>query len=182
MPQMAEREPFRIVIVGTCGAGKSTLGRRVARRFEIDHIELDELYWGPNWTPVPEVDFRTRLSARLAAESWVVTGNYSKYRPDIFARASHVVWLNYSAWTVGHQLLSRSVRRAATREKLFGGCVETFRQTFASRDSILLYAIQTFRSNRREYRKLFDSDQYRTVERVELQSRHQAETWISSLG
>jgi ABC-type taurine transport system ATPase subunit len=43
-----EREPerlMRIVVVGTSGAGKTTLARKIAAVLELQHIELDAINW-----------------------------------------------------------------------------------------------------------------------------------------
>ncbi len=40
---------MNINVVGTSGSGKSTLARRLAHRLELPWIELDRLYWRPNW-------------------------------------------------------------------------------------------------------------------------------------
>ncbi|MPZ15785.1 MAG: hypothetical protein GEU73_15410 [Chloroflexi bacterium] len=44
----------RVVVVGTSCAGKTTLARRLARILASEHVELDSLYWGPEWTPRPD--------------------------------------------------------------------------------------------------------------------------------
>ena len=40
---------MRINVVGTSGCGKSTVGKRIAERLSVPYIQLDELYWKPNW-------------------------------------------------------------------------------------------------------------------------------------
>ena len=36
---------MRIVVVGTSGAGKTTLARRIAALLKLPHIELDAINW-----------------------------------------------------------------------------------------------------------------------------------------
>lgn len=43
----------RISVVGTSGSGKTTLARKIAKTYELPHVELDQLQWEPNWTAVP---------------------------------------------------------------------------------------------------------------------------------
>src|SRR5262245_13696918 len=90
------RHGQRIVIVGTTGSGKSTLARHLADRLNLSHIELDALYWGPNWIPCPEDDFRARVKDASAEERWVVDGNYNAVRNLVWPSADTVIWLDYS--------------------------------------------------------------------------------------
>ncbi|WP_262355798.1 shikimate kinase, partial [Klebsiella pneumoniae] len=48
---------MNINVVGTSGSGKSTLARRLAHRLELPWIELDRLYWRPNWQGAPDEAF-----------------------------------------------------------------------------------------------------------------------------
>jgi len=39
----------RIVIGGSIGSGKSTLAKKIAKKLNIEHIELDSLVWLSDW-------------------------------------------------------------------------------------------------------------------------------------
>ena len=43
----------RTVVVGTTGSGKTTVAAELARRLGVSHVEMDALYWGPDWTSPP---------------------------------------------------------------------------------------------------------------------------------
>jgi hypothetical protein len=43
-------------------------------------VELDALFWGPDWTPVANEVFRSRVVEALAADRWGVDGGYSQVR------------------------------------------------------------------------------------------------------
>jgi energy-coupling factor transporter ATP-binding protein EcfA2 len=47
----------RIVVVGTTSSGKSTLAKALSERLNLDFIELDALYWEPNWKGADPVTF-----------------------------------------------------------------------------------------------------------------------------
>ena len=55
---------MNINVVGTSGSGKSTLARRLAHRLELPWIELDRLYWRPNWQGAPDEAFSPPLPPR----------------------------------------------------------------------------------------------------------------------
>ena len=48
----------RVVVIGTSCVGKTTFARSLARVLRFPHIELDTLYWQPNWVPRASDEFR----------------------------------------------------------------------------------------------------------------------------
>lgn len=161
---------LRVAVVGTSCSGKTTLARRIAQTNGIPHIELDVLYWGPNWTPQPIEDFRELVIKVAAGQSWVIDGNYSSVRDIIWPRATHLVWINLSFAIVFWRALSRTFKRVITREQLFAGNRETVRLAFFDRDSILWWVIRTHHRRRREYRDIFSSGSYPHLEVFEVRN------------
>jgi adenylate kinase family enzyme len=51
----------RVVVFGTTGSGKSTLAESLAARHGLRLIELDALFWGPDWQPARLELFRHRV-------------------------------------------------------------------------------------------------------------------------
>ncbi len=82
-------------------------------------------------------------------------GNYSRVRDIIWDRADTVVWLDFPLVVIMGRLLWRTLSRIVTREDLWHGNRESARMTFCSRDSILLWALTTYRRRRRGYHALF---------------------------
>lgn len=138
----------RVAVVGCTGAGKSTLSARLAELIGAKHTQLDNLYHGPDWTPRPDDDFRQDVAEAVAEDAWVIDGNYANLRGEIWSRATTVIWLDYPLTTCFRRLLSRTIRRAATGEVICNGNRESWRQSFASSDSILLWAIRTHKKVR----------------------------------
>ena len=66
----------RILVIGSTGSGKTTLAEHIAKKLNIPHVELDGLFWEPNWTPATKEVFRERVQAATQCEAWVVDGNY----------------------------------------------------------------------------------------------------------
>ena len=66
----AELDPRwrRVAVIGTSCSGKTTFASRLSKLLDVRHIELDTLYWGPNWTARPSDDFR-RDTAEAVAEA-----------------------------------------------------------------------------------------------------------------
>ncbi|OQY23050.1 MAG: adenylate kinase [Anaerolineaceae bacterium 4572_32.1] len=168
----------RINVVGTTGSGKTTLAHRLGRILQIPHVELDALHWGPDWMPASLAVFRERVALALSGECWVVDGNYSKTRDIIWSRADTVVWLDYALPLIMGRLLWRTLHRVVAREELWGGNRESLRTTFFSRDSILLWALQTYRRRRREYPALLARPEHAHLTLVRLRSPQETADWL----
>jgi adenylate kinase family enzyme len=163
------------VVIGTSCSGKTTLARRIAGALGAPHVELDALNWGPNWAGCPEEDLRLAVRERVSGACWVVDGNYSKVQDIVWPLATDAVWLNYPFPLVFARALRRTLRRAFTREELFGGCRESFRNSFLSRDSILWWVITSFRRRRRQYERMFEAGTFPQVRLTELRRPGEAE-------
>jgi adenylate kinase family enzyme len=172
---------LRFAVVGTSGCGKSTFAKRLSAILGLPHIELDSLFWGPNWTPVPPQEFREKVVAATAGPAWVCDGNYRPVRDIVWDRATSVVWLNYPLRVVFGRTLRRTLRRWWSKEQLFAGNRESLRMSFFSRDSILLWVLQTHTNRQREYRQLFTDPLYAHLRRIEFQRSSQAKDWLATI-
>ena len=145
---------WRVVVIGTTGSGKSTVAERLAAQTGLRIVELDALYWGRDWQGVPVDLFRHRVERETRDGGWIVVGNYGQVRDLVWPSADTLVWLDLPLSLVMWRLVRRTIRRAVTREELWGtGNRESFVNAFLSRQSILLWALRTHRRNREKYGK-----------------------------
>lgn len=169
---------LRILVIGTTCCGKTTFARRLSERLHIPHIELDALYWLPNWVSREPEEFRTLVKDAIANEHWVLDGNYGTIRDLVWPRATMVIWLNYGFSQVLAQGIKRTVRRALTRQVLYSNNTESLTKALFSRDSILWWLVKTYHRRRRSYRRIFDDDMYRNLKKVELRRPSQSEEYL----
>jgi adenylate kinase family enzyme len=114
----------RIAVIGTSGAGKTTMARAIGERFSLTHIELDAINWQAGWRDLDQHDqgeFVRRVTAAIQEEAWVVDGGYSSVRDILYRRATHLVWLDYERPVIMARVIRRSVLRAALRTELWAG-------------------------------------------------------------
>jgi len=170
----------RIVILGTTGSGKSWLAARLAARLGLHVVDLDALFWGPDWQPVPVELFRYRVECEIREGGWIVAGNYYQARDLVWEAADTLVWLDLPLPLVMARLLRRTARRIVTREDLWGtGNRETALRSFFSRQSILLWALKTHRRNRARF--FADSERLAKTKRVvRLRSRREVERFAEA--
>lgn len=171
----------RIVVVGTSGSGKTTLTRQLSALLHIPAVELDALHWEANWTPAPLVVLRERVNVALSGEAWAVDGNYSKVRDFTWGRADTVIWLDYSLWVVMRRVLWRTFSRIISREELWHGNRERLGNALFSKESILLWALQTHQKNRRTYTQLTSQPEYAHLYIVRHRSPQATRQWLASI-
>jgi len=169
----------RVVVVGTSCAGKTTLARRLAGTLGSEHVELDSVYWGPEWTPRP--DFVQTVLAIAERPCWVIDGNYSAVRDIIWRRSTAIVWLDYSFGRVLSQALRRTARRIITRERLYAGNRETLRGALFATDGIPWWVIRTHGKRRRAFPALFERPEYGHAAVITLGNPAAAEAFLLSV-
>ncbi|WP_404292356.1 AAA family ATPase [Microvirga sp. RSM25] len=100
----------RILVIGTPGAGKSTLASRLAGRLNLPLIHLDREYFGPGWTMPSKEQWRERVKALAARPAWVMDGNYASTFDLRVPRATAVIWLDLPRWQCSLSVLWRVAR------------------------------------------------------------------------
>ncbi|MCL6643833.1 MAG: adenylate kinase, partial [Dehalococcoidia bacterium] len=95
--------------------------------------------------------FRAAVEGLMAEHTggWVIDGNYAMVRDLVLPLAETVVWLDLPFGVVYRRLAMRTIGRALAGAELWNGNRETLRQTFFSRDSMLLWGLTAFRRTRR---------------------------------
>jgi adenylate kinase family enzyme len=170
----------RFAVVGPSGSGKTTLGRQIAARLDVPFVELDAIHWGANWTiPTLEV-FRAQVARALAGEAWVADGNYGKARDITWGRAQALVWLDYSLPVCLARLFIRTVRRVATRERLWNDNYETLRGQLAP-DGLIPYTIRRHSGRRAQYASLVRDPAYAHLAVFRLRSPREARRWLKEI-
>jgi adenylate kinase family enzyme len=149
---------MRINVIGTSGTGKTTFGKKLAKTLDLPFIELDALFWGPNWTMPDDEHLFNKLTNRLAGDSWVLDGNYTRTLHIKWERVQSVVWLNYSFTRTVFQAVKRAFSRLISQEELWPGTGnrENFRMLI-SKDSIILWTLKSyFRHKKRNLGYIYD--------------------------
>lgn len=172
---------MKILIIGTTGSGKSTLASKISKKLDIKHIEQDNLFWQPNWQIAPKEEFIAKMMNEIKSDSWVTCGNHGAVRETLIKEADTIIWLDYSFHIVLYRILKRSIIRAAFKQKCCNGNVETFRQTFFSGNSILLWLFKTYAKRRKDYTLLFNELEKSDKKLIRLKNLKEAESFLKNL-
>ena len=130
-PPTRRKHEMRILVIGSCGAGKTTLARAIADRHHLPVIHLDQHYWRPAWVAPSDAEWRVQV-ARLAAQPrWVMDGNYSGTLPQRIVLADAIVYLDMPRWLCLLRVLRRTLFGfGRPRADVAPGCPERFDPKF----------------------------------------------------
>jgi energy-coupling factor transporter ATP-binding protein EcfA2 len=171
----------RTLILGRTGSGKTTLARELSAATGAPHVELDALYFGPNFSTVPLTMLRDRTSAAIAGDRWVTDGNKSAVRDLCWPRADSKVWLDYplvvSLWRLGKRAIWRtSVLKAQAAAT--GGKAGLPKQFLAAAKGVLT-ALRSHTGQRREYPRMFAEPENQHLAVVRLRSPGATRRWLA---
>ena len=126
-PGGARRSARRWLLLGSGGAGKSTLARELSEVLRIPVIHLDRSYWKPGWIEPSSEEFERTVSELVQREEWIMDGNYWRTLHLRLPRAEAAILLDPPTVQCLWGVLERSaLRRWRTRPDLPEGCEESF--------------------------------------------------------
>jgi adenylate kinase family enzyme len=123
----------RVLVIGSPGAGKSTLAAQLARRTGLPLVHLDAHYWRAGWIEPDKAEWERQVEVLAAGERWVMDGNYGGTLALRLARADTVIWLDFPAWLCLARIVRRAIRHwGRTRPDMAEGCPERLEWEFVS--------------------------------------------------
>lgn len=172
-PKLHLTQQSKILIIGTSGSGKSTLARQLCKTYHLKDIELDALHWKPNWTETPLDEFRIKITEAIqkSPHGFVIHGNYNKVRDLTWQNSDTIIWLDYPKSLVMYRVIKRSLLRILKNETLWGTNKESFIQNFFTKDSIILWAWNTYEIRKKQYEALIENPEYINKKIIRIKSQ-----------
>jgi len=172
----------KILVIGTSGSGKTALAETLSKILGIKNIELDALFWKENWTQSSAEEFRENIRESIKyAPGYVIHGNYNKVKDLTWGNVDTVIWLDYSRVVVMWRVLKRTIGRIITHEKLWAGNKETFRKSFLEKDSIILWAWNTYWKRKVQYSIMVKENTYNNKEFIILKHPKEAKALLKRI-
>lgn len=173
----------RINVIGTTGSGKSTFSKSLADKLGHPYIQMDQLFWKPNWQEPTDDEFFPKVTEAVSAETWVLDGNYTRTNPIKWQYVDTIIWLDYSYSRNLFQLSKRTLSRTLSNRELWTGTGnrESFRKSFMSKDSIFVWFFKTYKKNKIRYAELTEVKEMKHITFIRLQSPKDARTFIENI-
>lgn len=170
--------PKRIALVGGSGAGKTTLGKALAKCIQGVFIEVDAIQHKAGWEKASDNEIHAAIQIAFDGnERWVIDGICEREVGDLVSsQADVIVWLDLPLCVKLVRLFRRSYKRVRTGEELWNGNVEMWRNVFWGRDAVLMYPLRT---HFRQRRRMLGRTDLENV--VRLRSTRAVNKWLSKI-
>ena len=121
----------KIMVIGCCGAGKSTFSKKLSEINGLEIIHLDQYYWQPNWEATNSVEWKNIIAQLSAKSSWIMDGNYGGTMDTRIKQVDTIIFLNYSTAKCLWRITKRIWKYWGTeRPDMTNGCKERFDLNF----------------------------------------------------
>jgi adenylate kinase family enzyme len=138
--------PWRLHLIGSSAAGKTTLGRMLARELGLPFVDLDELFWEHGWRSVGHDELTRRMAPTLALPGWVIVGNYrATTEPHVWPLVTHLLVLDLPLPTLLWRTTRRTLWRGLSGEPCCNGNRESLARFFHE-DGLVRYLLRNWRS------------------------------------
>ena len=117
----------KILVIGCCGAGKSTFSKKLQVILKLELIHLDQYYHKPNWEEPKKVEWEKRVNNLVQKPSWIMDGNYSETMDIRIKNADLIIYLDYPILKCFWRVIKRVFKyNGIQRSDMANGCKEEF--------------------------------------------------------
>ena len=173
----------RFVIIGKPGSGKTTLAHQLSDILQVKPVELDAIYWQPDWTKPDKPDFQAWVAEAVPADGrWAADGNYSAVREIVWGRATTAIWLDYPLWLSLWRLLWRTLDRWFWRKDLWNGNRENLLDhlSWDWDKNLFLYTVAVHTRHKNNFPSIL-KDGYGHLNVLRFRHPSELDEWLESL-
>ena len=115
----------KVLVIGSGGAGKSTLSVELGQVLGLPVIHLDRLFWLPGWVQTDKQQKRKVLAELVTGREWIMDGNYGGSLDIRIPAADTIIFMDYSLVVCLWRVVMRRVRyKGGSRPDMADGCPE----------------------------------------------------------
>lgn len=117
----------KILVLGCCGAGKSTFSKKLQTILKLPLIHLDSHYHKPNWVEPEKEEWEKVLKQILSQESFIMDGTYLESLDERINKSDTIIYLDYSLIKCFFRVIKRVlIDFGKKRSDMAPGCKEEF--------------------------------------------------------
>lgn len=164
----------RIIIIGSCGAGKSTLAVKLAKKLDLPLVHLDKIKFIGDWQERSKDEFNSILLSELEKPRWIIDGNYNRTIPLRMQYCDTVIFLDFPRLVCMWGVITRVIKyHGKTRPDMGGNCRERFDPEFMK----FVWQFQT--KHRRRYLEMLANAGDKKV--IILRNRRQVKKFLEEV-
>ena len=166
---------MRILILGGCGAGKSTFAQSIGESIDIPIYHLDALYWKAGWKRPTKEEWDSKLSEIVNKDEWIIDGEYRDTLDERLEKADVIIFLDVPTVVRLYRVIKRRVIYSRKkRPDMHKDCEERLNKEFI-RDVI--------RFNRHMRKKIINkvTEYQNTKEVIIMSSNNEMKSCLDSL-
>ncbi len=115
----------KVLVIGSCGSGKSVFSRRLGEITSLPVIHLDSHFWRAGWVEPTKDVWREQVEELLKGDEWIIDGNYSGTMDLRLASCDTVLFLDFPRHVCTWRVIKRWYHyRGRSRPDIAGGCPE----------------------------------------------------------
>jgi adenylate kinase family enzyme len=100
----------KIVIIGCCGGGKTTLAYQLSRKLSIEVYDLDDHFWHAGWVVTPDDRWQEIQHELVGRDSWIISGTYTSTLDIRINAADTIIFLDLPLWLCFWRVIKRKVK------------------------------------------------------------------------
>ncbi|KRL08132.1 shikimate kinase [Liquorilactobacillus hordei] len=100
---------MKIIIIGNCGSGKSTLSKQIAAQLNYPLLQLDNLWHQTNYSTDAKEWFIQKQIKFMQQDNWIIDGNYRSTMSLRLQQADVIIWLKISKFRAIWRIIKRSI-------------------------------------------------------------------------
>ncbi|MBR4982618.1 MAG: DNA topology modulation protein FlaR [Lachnospiraceae bacterium] len=151
---------MKIHIIGCSGTGKTYLARKLSKKYNIQHYDLDDIQWDNSadgyGLKMPVNKREELLKQILNQESWIIEGVYYAWVIEGFQEADVIYVLDIPSHIYKYRIIMRFIKRKLGIEK---GKKETFKSVY----KLLKWTNKYQNNNLKEIKKILKQYESKVV-------------------